>query len=432
MTQLESRNHLIVISVDALNAKDLAFIKTLPHFNSFITDGAYIEEVQSVYPSLTYTCHTSIISGTYPEKHGIYANEIVDTHNPTNQPWNWYEEYIKVPTLFDYAKKASLKTANVLWPVMASAPIDYNIPEIWSVTGKSFLSLFLKNGTKSLLPLIAKHIGKIKEKEQPYLDNFIEAMATDIILKKKPNLLTVHLIELDHMRHVAGLKDPISKDILQRMDQRIGRIIEATKAAGTYDHTTFVVLGDHGCTDFQNIIFLNSFFVENGLIQVDEQNNITTWKVYANACGGSAHIHVNKDLSKNDLQKIDDVLGKLRVMPDTFIKYQYSKQEAKELFHLDGDFTYVLEAKDGYVFKNNITDKLIKHRAAVRNAFQAEHGQLPTHPDLKTLFLAKGPMIKKGTRVETAHLVDEGPTLAKMLGLKMENISGKVLEEIFE
>jgi predicted AlkP superfamily pyrophosphatase or phosphodiesterase len=119
-------------------------------------------------------------------------------------------------------------------------------------------------------------------------------------------------------------------------------------------------------------------------------------------------------------------------MPDTFIKYQYSKQEAKELFHLDGDFTYVLEAKDGYVFKNNITDKLIKHRAAVRNAFQAEHGQLPTHPDLKTLFLAKGPMIKKGTRVETAHLVDEGPTLAKMLGLKMENISGKVLEEIFE
>jgi predicted AlkP superfamily pyrophosphatase or phosphodiesterase len=57
------------------------------------------------------------------------------------------------------------------------------------------------------------------------------------------------------MRHVAGLKDPISKDILQRMDQRIGRIIEATKAAGTYDHTTFVVLGDHGCTDFKILSF---------------------------------------------------------------------------------------------------------------------------------------------------------------------------------
>lgn len=39
--------------------------------------------------------------------------------------------------------------------------------------------------------------------------------------------------------------------------------------------------------------------------------------------------------------------------------------------------------------------------------------------------------IKKGFSVSQINLVDEGPTMAKILGLNMENVDGRVIEEIF-
>jgi predicted AlkP superfamily pyrophosphatase or phosphodiesterase len=113
-----SKKHLIVLSVDALNKHDFDYINQLPNFKDFIENGAYVREVDSVYPSLTYTAHTSIITGTYPDKHGIFTNEIATPSVATKQPWFWFEKDIQVPTLFDYARKANLVTANVLWPVM--------------------------------------------------------------------------------------------------------------------------------------------------------------------------------------------------------------------------------------------------------------------------------------------------------------------------
>ena len=422
--------HLIVISIDALNSIDFEYVKQLPTFQSFISNGSIVRQIDSVYPSVTYTCHTSIITGTYPDKHGIFANEIYNPENPEHQEWYWYEKDIKVPSLFDYAKQANLTTANVLWPVMAGGPIDYNCPEIWSVSDKSYFSLFWKYGTKSLIPILCKNIKSFKGNKQPYLDDFVEAVSTDIIIKKKPNLLCLHLIELDHERHVLGLKDQKTKDVLTRMDQRIQRIISATQKAGIYDQTTFVVLGDHGAKDFKYVIYLNTLFAENGFIEIDEQKNIQNWKVYANSCGGSVQIHIHKKCDEEERLAIEDYIGKLSVMPDTFAKKIYNQEELSRKFHLDGPFDFMIEAKEGYIFRNSIQDQWLKHRAAVPNCYIAEHGYEPNHKNLKTLLFAKGNKIKKGVQLESASIVDEGPTFARILGLQMEKVDGKVIDAL--
>lgn len=422
--------HLIVISLDALNAQDLAYLKELPNFKSFIDEGSYVKEVTSVYPTVTYTCHTSIITGAYPNKHGIFTNELMQPERAANQEWFWYEKYIKVPTLFDYANKAGMVTANVLWPVMAGAPITYNCPEIWSVTGESYLSLFLKNASKKALPFIIKHKKESRGKQQPYLDNFVEKIAIDMIVKKKPNLLCMHLIELDHERHVMGLHQQTINTIIRRLDERVGNIIEATKKAGIYDKTTFVLLGDHGCTDFSNVVYMNTLFEQEGFLTVDKNRQITSWSAYANSCGGSTHIHINKECDEVTNQKIAEFLDKLTVMPNTFIKKLYTKQEVVDKYSLQGDFDYVIEARNGYVFRNPVPSQPIINRAELNNCFVADHGQEPTHPDLKTILFAKGPKIKKGIVLDTACIVDEGPTFAKILGLEMENTDGHILTDM--
>ncbi|MBR4421370.1 MAG: alkaline phosphatase family protein, partial [Erysipelotrichaceae bacterium] len=57
------------------------------------------------------------------------------------------------------------------------------------------------------------------------------------------------------------------------------------------------------------------------------------------------------------------------------------------------------------------------------------HGHLPWRDETTTLIMA-GPDVKKGVVVERSSMVNEAPTMARMLGIEMENIDGKVIEEL--
>ena len=46
--------HLIVVSVDALVFEDLEYAKSLPNFGRLISQGAVVERVKTIYPSLTH------------------------------------------------------------------------------------------------------------------------------------------------------------------------------------------------------------------------------------------------------------------------------------------------------------------------------------------------------------------------------------------
>lgn len=52
--------------------------------------------------------------------------------------------------------------------------------------------------------------------------------------------------------------------------------------------------------------------------------------------------------------------------------------------------------------------------------------------DYTTIFMALGKGIKSGVVIENMNLVDEGPTMAKLLGFELENIDGEVIEEFLQ
>jgi predicted AlkP superfamily pyrophosphatase or phosphodiesterase len=423
--------YLVIISIDALNSQDYEYIKTLPNFSTFFKEGSVIKEVESIYPTVTYTCHTSIITGTYPNKHKIFCNEKINPNNPLNQEWYWYEKDIKVPTLFDYVKKEGLTSASVLWPVMAGGPVDYNCPEIWSVSGESYMKLYWKYASRNILPTIFKHSFKLKGKQQPYLDNFIEGISKDILRRKKPNLTCIHFIGLDKTRHIYGLHTDESLKALKLIDGRIGNIINIIKKLGIYENTTFVLLGDHGTNDYHNVIEINSLFKKEDLINVDSKNNITTWEAYSSSCGGSVQIHISDTVNIATKEKIKSVLNDF-VNTNDCINKIYTKEKVQKLYNLDGDFEYMLEAKDGYIFRNSISDDIIKQSHNIDNNKKGDHGFEPIHKNMKTILLAKGNKIKGNIEIEKASLVDEGPTFAKILDIDMLKVDGKVITDILK
>ncbi|QUI22005.1 alkaline phosphatase family protein [Vallitalea pronyensis] len=421
--------YLIVISIDALNALDFDYIKTLPTFKTFFDEGSYVRQLMSIYPSLTYPCHTTMITGMYPNRHGIVSNKIAQPSRYLHESWYWYYNYIKAPTLFDYAMKGGYTCGAIMWPAMAGAPITYNLPEIWPVKLENFIKVYLKNSTKNLFCSILKNF-KPHLKIQPGVDNFSDNIANELIIRKQPHLLCIHFTELDLTRHQLGLYNDKNKAILRTMDGRLAKIIASTKQAGIYDKTTFMVLGDHGTSNYNNYICLNGLFKRKGWIKTNPNKKIIFWKAFANACGGSAHIYARPQNDTTFLSKVYQTLTGLCADPRNGIKCVYTNGETNDLYGLNNDFQFVLEAADGYAFRNNICNSLVVPISHFKRSNVADHGFLPSHQTMRTMLLAKGRGICSNIMIPRASLINIAPTIAKLLHLPMKNMAGTSLNKL--
>jgi len=125
--------HVILISIDGFRPDFYLEEKwPAPNLKLLAQEGAYALGVRSVFPSVTYPSHTTIITGAYPAEHGIYYNSPFEPEGETGR-WYWESSLIKTETLWDAVQKSGKKSASLIWPVSVGAPIDYNIPEVWTL-----------------------------------------------------------------------------------------------------------------------------------------------------------------------------------------------------------------------------------------------------------------------------------------------------------
>jgi predicted AlkP superfamily pyrophosphatase or phosphodiesterase len=104
----------------------------IPTLRHILTAGTFADGVIGVLPTVTYPSHTTLITGVWPEEHGILNNQCFDPERKLSGAWYWYADQIKVPTLWSAAHDSGLRTASVGWPVTVDATsIDYDLPEYW-------------------------------------------------------------------------------------------------------------------------------------------------------------------------------------------------------------------------------------------------------------------------------------------------------------
>lgn len=82
-----------------------------------------------------------------------------------------------------------------------------------------------------------------------------------------------------------------------------------------------------------------------------------------------------------------------------------------------------LEAAPGWAFGGGCAES---ETAGARGT----HGFLPSRPSMSTGFIATGAGVRSGVALERIGLVDVAPTAARLLGLTMSNVEGRVLTEI--
>ena len=431
--EMSMSRHVVVISEDAMVFEDVEKLKKLPGFASVWDQTARVNRVKSIYPTITYPCHTTMMTGCYPDKHGITNNEL-PVVGETSSLWVHKREAVKVPTVFDYAHQAGLTTAASSWPVTGSDPsIDYLLDEIWpELPGETAPDCYRRNGTSEeiIREFVMPNLPALIHREHPWHDMFFVNCALGMLGKYKPNLLMVHPAIIDHARHASGVFGGEVDQSLGLTDAWLSQFIAVAKNAGIYDDTDFFIISDHGQMNISRVVALNVFLADAGFITTDAEGNFVDYRAFCKAAGQSAHVYL-KDPSDRETEKaVYELLQDLCAKEVYGISRVFTREEVKAEQHLDGGFSFVLES-DGYTgFSNKWTRPVLKPFSNDYKEGRATHGYLPEKGPQPTL-IAWGPDIKPGAVLEDARLIDEAPTIAHALGLEMKNVDGRVLTELF-
>ena len=400
-----------------------------------IREGALIEHVEPIYPSFTYPCHCAIITGNTVKGHGIPHNEKLEVEN-NHAPWYNQRSDIKCDTIFDYARRAGMKTCSLSWPVSGGADIDYNMPMIVPMhyTGYDPLQYLVGNATQELLDRYFWKYGRYIKGQDRSLDLFTMALAPDIIRDYgQPDLMYVKMCDLDSKRHNYGVHGPQMEEQLRKHDEEFAVLEESIRRYGDFENTNFVILGDHGHQDIKHYLNMNLLLKQKGLIRVNEKNELVDYDAYCFSTCMSGWIKLKDPDDKAMYQKVYDLLLELRDDPEFPIGVVMTKEEALDGYGLTGPFDFVIEGYEEAPTEFEATlngEELFKvHMEPGRYFSVASHGHLPERNETTTFF-ACGPSVRKGAVVPRTKMINEAPTMAAMVGLNMDRCEGHVLNEI--
>ena len=427
------KRKLLVISFDAVGTVDIEEMRKLPNFSKFFEKASGCEKVKSVYPTLTYPAHTSIITGKYPKNHGIVNNLQIQPKRK-EADWFWQRKYINGTTVYDEAIKKGYKVASLLWPVTAKSKIQYNLPEIWANRPyENQISVSFLNGTPLYQLRLNEKFGHLRKgKEQPYLDNFVHASLLYTLEVYHPDVTLVHFTDVDTNRHQHGMYGRKISDALKRHDKRLGEIISKLKEIGEYDNTNIILLGDH--SQIQTHTMVNPNYIFRGKKYITVKNGmIVDWSVLARHCDGSCYIYLKNPHDVRLKEEVFELLQKMKKDKRAGIEQIFTNKQIIEL-GADKHATFMIEAKEGFYYQDDfdVYTRDITEEAGNFHTMKATHGYLPTKPDYTTFFYATGPNIKENVVIEDMCLVDEGPTMARLLGCQLKEADGRVLEEILK
>ena len=399
----------------------------IPNMRKMMQEGAYAEGVKGVVPTVTYPSHTTLITGVWPEKHGIYANTTFDPERKNLGGWYWYTEDIKVPTLWDAAKSAGLTTASVNWPVSVGARVNYLLPEVWRAGTPDDQKLIRALSTPGLLATLESTTGTYPEpiNSSPEDDRMRAKFAEAILKQFKPGFMTVHLAALDHTEHETGPFSAESNAVMEQIDEMVGQLRDAALAADP--QAVICVVSDHGFLPTSHRLNLSAAFVKEGLMEPGTETSssgatpLKSWQATPWVSGGLAAIMLKDQKDEAVRNKVSALLKKLAADPRSGINRIVERDELKNL----GGFpnaSFLVDLKSGYQLDSDLDGDVFRDTKA-----NGTHGYLPEHPELRSSFFIAGPGIAKARALGVIDMRQIAPTLAILFGGSLPTADAKPL-----
>src|SRR4051812_24519554 len=164
----------------------------VPTLRRLAREGAVAEAMTVSNPSITWINHTTMVTGVSPRRHGVLYNGLLVRQGPGKppvvEPWRDKAELVRVPTIYDAAHQAGLKTGQVDWvAILNSGTIDAEMLEVPKQGGEIEAELVAKG------VLSAEQLRTfMKGKNAAWRDLVWAQAATHILQTRQPNLMLFH------------------------------------------------------------------------------------------------------------------------------------------------------------------------------------------------------------------------------------------------
>ena len=323
------------------------------------------------YPSITFPSHYTIITGLYPEHHGIIGNtfydplrkEIYSSHDPkTVCDGTWYGG----TPLWVLAEQQGMRSASFFW-VGSEADIQKTRPTYYLKFDGSFPN------------------GKRVEQVLAWLR---------LPPEQRPHFITLYFSDTDTAGHRFGPDSPQVADAVHELDDQIGKLVAGIKALNL--RIDLIVLADHGMANVKGApIVLDQYGLKTGLFEQI----------------------VNDRLYPKSEAAAEEAYEELRGKSDKFLVYRRA-QVPSEL-HYDSN------VREGDPVVIATGPYFITGTANLQGAKPdlGRHGYDTARvPEMKAIFFAAGPDIRSGVKVPPFENVDIYPLIAKILGLDITKL----------
>ncbi|MBS0516151.1 MAG: alkaline phosphatase family protein [Proteobacteria bacterium] len=362
---------LILISIDGFRA-DFFDRGLTPNLKTLAADGVHARAMRPAFPTLTFPNHYTLVTGLYPDHHGIVNNRFTDPVSgekfvykdatTTSDPAWWGGEPIWVG-----AERQGKHAATMFWPG-SNVAIDGVRPELWR-----------------------EYDGKVSP------DARVDQVLTwlDLPVARRPDLVTLYFDAVDHAGHDHGPDSPEVDAALTATDRAIGRLLDGLKQRGMLDTTNIIVVSDHG----QIATKKGAYIILDDIVDVHDLD-VQQMGLLAMFAAKPGH---------------EAAMEKALLAPHEHMRC-WKKDEIPARLHYGSNPRIpplVCLADPGW---------LIWTREFVnRPGFfvsKGEHGYDNADPHMRALFIAHGPAFKRGLVVPEFDNVDVYPLLAKLLGIK--------------
>jgi predicted AlkP superfamily pyrophosphatase or phosphodiesterase len=355
-----------------------------PNFDFIRENGVSAKSLQPCFPSKTFPNHLSIITGTYPENHGIISNGFKDyttgryfkmSDTIEVRDARWY----KGEAFWETAERQGIITASYFWPGSELTDSERHPTYFYNY-----------------------------EHSKPYknrVDGIIEWLK--LPYEKRPHFITSYFDATDTYGHKYGPNSEEINQTIARLDSILGYFYQGLKEIALFDSTNIIVVTDHGMTEISSERTINI-------------EKILTGFNYDHGDSGPFMLVRPRE------GELENIYNKLKGSENHFKVYKRGDVPAR--YHYSNNALIsdiVIIAENGWGVETN---KSIESLRKYGN--KGNHGYDNYWIDMHGIFYAMGPEFKENYQVGTINNIDIYPLLCKIFNLVPNQLIDGKLEGI--
>lgn len=363
-----AKPYVILVSFDGFRADYLDRFPA-PNFQRLARRGVRSHGMIPAFPSKTFPNHYTIVTGLYPEHHGLVANSFYDPARHDNyaigkkgavQDGTWY----RGEPIWVTAERQGMVTASFFWP-----------------------------GTEAAIEGVRPTRAKVYDVKVPNR-NRVDSVLAWLRLPdaERPHMLTLYMSDLDNAGHDYGPATPEVGAAIARVDSALGRLVDGVDAMPIHDQVYFVLVADHGMAPYTRAQWtsLEDLIDTTGVRIADGGPNATL-----HVAGGMGQARAIRDSINRRLTH-----GRAYLREETPARLHYRADPRI------GDVVVIMEES----YQAGAREHAPKHDGGT-------HGWDPELPAMHALFLAAGPGVRRGVMIPAFRNVDVYPWMVEVLGL---------------